>query len=485
MSSIPIVQGVSVSPHRHNQHHHHDDGGGYYQQAPKPEEGGYGNPVVVEDPVGPASEGGGGRHFRDVIWAVLFVAHLVAVLVLIAAGMSSVDLSQGSDYSQVIFLVSVTAFAAVVLSTFALSWMMSNTETLVQMALVFSVLSSLAVGIVGFVMGSILLGCLGLLSFAVGICYAKLVWNRIPFAAANLRTALTAVRANLGVVVLAYLMLALAFGWTILWFLGVGSSLQASNLTVVFLLFVSYYWVHEVLQNVMQVTTAGVIGSWWFVTEEANSFCSKAVGDSFFRATTYSFGSICLGSLLVALVKALRSLDYYTRENDDFQFLHCIIQCLLGCLESILEEINKWAYVYVGLYGFGFLEAGRNVIQLFQHKGWSVIITDDLCDNVLFMMSVAIAMGTGLIGLVFGLIDPNMLADILGEDGGGSAAMAGFLIGGLVGLLFSAVLFSVVGSAVNTVIVCFCEAPAELEQNHPHLSAEMRASWTQAWPQLF
>ena len=130
------------------------------------------------------------------------------------------------------------------------------------------------------------------------------------------------------------------------------------------------------------------------------------------------------------------------------------------------------------------MEAGRNVIQLFEHKGWSVIITDDLCDNVLFMMSVAIAMGTGLIGLIFGLLDPKMLASILGEDGG-NAALAGFVIGALVGLLFSTVVLSVVGSAVNTVIVCFCEAPAELEQNHPHLSAEMRASWTQAWPQLF
>jgi hypothetical protein len=43
-------------------------------------------------------------------------------------------------------------------------------------------------------------------------------------------------------------------------------------------------------------------------------------------------------------------------------------------------------------------------------------------------------------------------------------------------------LMSVVGSAVNTVIVCFAESPAEFEQNHPHLSAEMRGAWRQAWP---
>ena len=43
-------------------------------------------------------------------------------------------------------------------------------------------------------------------------------------------------------------------------------------------------------------------------------------------------------------------------------------------------------------------------------------------------------------------------------------------------------MMSVVGSAVNTVIVCFAEAPAEFEANHPELSREMRMTWRQAWP---
>lgn len=55
-------------------------------------------------------------------------------------------------------------------------------------------------------------------------------------------------------------------------------------------------------------------------------------------------------------------------------------------------------------------------------------------------------------------------------------------VGLIVGFLISSILMSVVGSAVNTVIVCFAESPAEFEQNHPHLSAEMRAAWRQAWP---
>jgi hypothetical protein len=160
----------------------------------------------------------------------------------------------------------------------------------------------------------------------------------------------------------------------------------------------------------MQVTTAGTVATWWFVPDEASSWWSPAMKDSLFRAVTYSFGSICFGSFLVAIVQALRALEHYTRDSNDYQFLSCIIQCILGCIESILEYLNRWAYVYVGMYGFSYLDAGRNVIELFQNKGWTVVITDDLADNVLFMISVAIGLASGLVGLVLGYMDPDMFA---------------------------------------------------------------------------
>jgi hypothetical protein len=37
--------------------------------------------------------------------------------------------------------------------------------------------------------------------------------------------------------------------------------------------------------------------------------------------------------------------------------------------------------VYVGLYGYGYLEAGKNVISLFKNRGWEAIIADDLIGN--------------------------------------------------------------------------------------------------------
>ena len=125
-----------------------------------------------------------------------------------------------------------------------------------------------------------------------------------------------------------------------------------------------------------------------------------------------------------------------------------------------------------------FCKANNNVITLFQNKGWSAVIADDLVDNVLFMMNVAIGLFTGLVGLFIAKVDQNVFSGM----GEGNAGLMGFGLGFLVGFLFASIMMSVVGSAVNTVIVCFAEAPAEFEQNHPELSQEMRGAWIQAWP---
>jgi hypothetical protein len=121
-----------------------------------------------------------------------------------------------------------------------------------------------------------------------------------------------------------------------------------------------------------------------------------------------------------------------------------------------------------------------NLLLSLLRQGWTALITDDLCDNVLFMISIAIGLACGLVGLIIGSINSSMFADFGVDHAGGLAFLCGFLCG----LLLSNIQMAVVGSAVNTVIVCFAEAPAEFQANHPELSRRMRESWIQAWPGL-
>lgn len=242
---IPIVQGVAIADVKQNGPYVPQKQQESYQAsgatAPSNYHAGNDYDAVAErnDGVMNGAAAGNGqqqprKQFQDVFWAIFFIVHLVGMGFLITIGMQQTDFTSSSDYSSIIYLVGVTGLIGIGLSFCTLSFMMNHTLPLVKAALIFSVICSLMIGIVGLMTGSYLMGGMGLLSFAIGCCYAKIVWPRLPYAASNLRTALTAVNANLGLSVISFVATGLALAWTGLWFLGVGSALSAGSNAVIF-----------------------------------------------------------------------------------------------------------------------------------------------------------------------------------------------------------------------------------------------------------
>ncbi|KAL7520603.1 hypothetical protein ACHAWX_005320 [Stephanocyclus meneghinianus] len=395
-----------------------------------------------------------------------------------------------NDIGDMMLLLGISAVVALVISTLALSFMIRHAQLLIKFALLFNI-TSVALFTIGSLFLSPFAAIMGIFLTGMTIWYAYIVWGRIPFAACNLVTATTAVRGNLGLSVLAYSSLPLMLGWSAWWMLSFASTIYVTsgcdgqgncqgeaNGFVIFLMLLSFHWTSSVIRNTVHVTVAGVVGTWWFVPTEASSFCSSAVRDSYLRSMTTSFGSICMGSLLVAIVEALESMVRNEREESDGLLL-CLLQCLLACLRDVIEYFNTWAYVFVGIYGYTFLDAGKNVLELFKTRGWTTIITDNLAQSVLTMLSAAVGLITGLVALAIAHGQGMMFGSELG------ASAAAFFIGFIVGTVLTSTLMTLVSSAVNTVIVCYAEAPAEFQTNHPKLSDDMRATWRQAWPEEF
>ncbi|CAJ1949919.1 unnamed protein product [Cylindrotheca closterium] len=454
-----------------------------------------------------------GAKCQDLIWGILFYVQLGVIGILTAkyAPIMTVELAETyatSNYNQgrrleeqneqnnafevnvgqIWFLVGTSALISGLLSTFAMTLMSKCAQVLIKMALFFNIFVTAGVTIVALVAGgssSVVLLC-GV-SFVFALYYAYVVWNRVAFAASNLVTATTAVQANLGLTFLAYSSLILSMLWSVWWAVAFvstnyvlgncnpdGTCEEELNGFIVFLLLVSYFWTAQVIKNVVHVTVAGTVGTWWFAPYEASGCCSQAVRDSYTRSMTTSFGSISLGSLLVSLVSATREMLYAMREQNN-SLLLCLADCLLGCIESLLEYFNSWAFVYVGLYNYSFIEAGSNVMTLFKSRGWSAIVADILVDTVLLMVSLAVGILTGL-----------SLA-LLASFANWSQEMRGvaLIAGTVVGFIFCTTMFSLISSGVNAVIVCYAEAPAEFQENHPHLAQQMLGAWKQAYPNEF
>lgn len=228
----------------------------------------------------------------------------------------------------------------------------------------------------------------------------------------------------------------------------------------------------------VQTATAGVIGHWWHAPED-----EAVVRRSAFKTVFYSMGSICFGSLFVGPVSIIRFFCVLFRPHPDeaslmciYECLHCIQSCVTSCVDTLADRFNPWAFTYIGLYGYGFLDAGLRATEVFEKRGWATIVSDDLVSNILLIASLVIG---GITGCFAHVVDSMDLIHVLSLNEPG---LVSFWIGSCVGFVVTSVLFSVISSAMNTVLVCFATTPVDFEMSHPELSHEMRAAWREVWP---
>jgi len=152
------------------------------------------------------------------------------------------------------------------------------------------------------------------------------------------------------------------------------------------------------------------------------------------------------------------------------------------------KYFNKYAFIYVGLYGYSYLEAGQNVSTLFETRGFTLVINDNLVTSALNFLKITIGLMSAGIGILIDRAQPTWL--ILFHDQQNplyftqnetQRQFPAYIISLLGGLIVSGSLFAIIDSAVNTVIVCFAEAPADFDQNHPDHSRNMRQAWLQVY----
>jgi hypothetical protein len=448
--------------------------------------------------------------YRDTPFAIAFLIHILLVFFFaVVWGFSALRQPQQDNdnnatnddgdsnsssvsLSGLLWLCSLTCLVSIGISAVSLQVMMNHSEILIQSSLIGSCCFMVVMIILFFIDGVITVGICWCILLLITIFYTRSVWNRIPFAAANLRTALSAIQTNGGICILAYGISCVAMIWTMIWSLAlIGVSFKESScvggvckphmniISIVFLI-LSFYWTTQVLQNILHVTVSGVVGTWWFDPQDALSVFSPSIVDSFRRSTTYSFGSICMGSLLVAIIQTMEAMARAARQNNTGGILLCIIECILRLISRIAVYFNRWAYCYVGLYGFDYISSGKKAMELFQARGWTTIITDNLIHRSLSLVSIVIGALSGVIGMLLAKAT-GWTSTIFGSSSSSSDGIV-FSVCFLIGVSMAFILMSVVLSAVDTVIVAFAEAPAEFNTHHPALYNNMIEKWKLVFP---
>ncbi|TMW65203.1 hypothetical protein Poli38472_009370 [Pythium oligandrum] len=484
------------------------------------------DPMLPRSPVKPEGAGSGSvramrlehptRKCNDWFFAVLFVAHVITIAVFafwkgIPAVIRHVkdmgddaDSTPDGDFSKVYMLGSILVAIAVGLSAFWMRFLMAYATYMIKVALWFNVGLLLVFAFTSFSVNPYV-PFLFILLAVVNVCYIYYVRNRIAFASANLRAASAAISAHMGVFLVALAMIVKQILWIGLWSLsavGVYQQFMDSDpdcaetghktpapgdisdgwcggtpaVVTLFFMLISLYWGQQVIQNVLTCTTAGVVATWWY-----QPHAERATFASMYRALTTSFGSICFGSLIVAILEAMRAMASLLKEKaaeEDNMVLACVAcmaECILGCLESLMEYFNKWAYVYVGVYGYSFRTSGKAVMDLFANRGWTAVINDDLTGGALTFGAVGVGCVGAVIGLMMVKFSPDAWFAALSSQESAYGILAG--VGFVSGLSMAMVLANVVITAVHTVFVCFAEDPIAFSRNHPSEYETLVSAW--------
>src|SRR5690606_20288224 len=88
------------------------------------------------------------------------------------------------------------------------------------------------------------------------------------------------------------------------------------------------YWLSEWLKNTIHTTVSGVYGSWYY---NSRNYPKKVTRGALRRSLTYSFGSISLGSLFVAIINFIRQLCsvVYRSQAGEGGFVGMCIYCVV------------------------------------------------------------------------------------------------------------------------------------------------------------
>ncbi|KAJ3194398.1 putative choline transporter, neither null mutation nor overexpression affects choline transport [Irineochytrium annulatum] len=245
------------------------------------------------------------------------------------------------------------------------------------------------------------------------------------------------------------------------------------GLTVAYLLF-SHLWASSVIAAVNQMTVAGVtardnlLGG---ATAVPALSTRGAVTASARRATTTSFGSVCLGSLLICLLSWIKPLARPKPEHPQPVATGLRGKCAVACaplgdaLRWLAQLLSEFAFAYMAIYGSPYCASAAATHRLMREKGMG-----DVAQRGAFNIVVIGACGLiGGLGGFFGYVTVKLFGGLLGLPSDGYFVWTCMVLFVIMALPSVVVVGAVLRAAVVCTYVCLAEDPAAVKRTRPEL----------------
>lgn len=464
-------------------------GNGYYQDdtyKPQPSDS-FEESFKIEKP-----------RFNDVPFTLLFLAtcagFITVAVITIKSYSASHSFQGGSIYggyndfslnTNTIILFAFVIVVAMVLSFFCVLWARLSPRTFIIFSLIANVVMGIGTAIAYLVMRYWSAGIVFLVFALINAwCYWSMRW-RIPFSSTVLTIVIDVMKTHPSVLMTSLFGTIFAGAFSAFFSVTVVSTYikytpNADNTScelqtcsnskvigiLVFVFFAGYY-ITEVIRNIIHVTISGVYGTWYYLSKSDQGEPKHPLLGAFKRAMTYSFGSICFGSLIVSLIQLLKQLIVIFRQNsmNNGELCESIVGIFLECLISIIDwavrYFNFYAYSYIALYGKSYVKSAKDTWQMLRYKGMDALVNDCLIGTLLSMSALFVAYTASLLlYLYLKLTNPAYNA-----DGGFYAPVVAFTF--VMSLQICNIVTNVIRSGVATFFIALAKDPEVFQMSYP------------------
>merc|ERR1712048_290299 len=219
-------------------------------------------------------------------------------------------------------------------------------------------------------------------------------------------------------------------------------------------------WTMGLINAISFTTMAGAFCRWYWSRGNEKMKETFPICRSYGRVMQYHFGSMAVGSFILALIRLIRYLLMYlerkTRNAQNnsncVKSLFKVVHCMLFCFDRCLKYLARQAYIMVAMYGYSFCKASIMAVMLITANILQIATVNLINRYVMFLGKLVVLTSCVISGYLWLTYSPEF-----NGDNSLFSMIPTIIVIALFGFSVCTYIFAIYNVGVDTILLCFCQ----------------------------
>merc|ERR1712048_1077390 len=219
-------------------------------------------------------------------------------------------------------------------------------------------------------------------------------------------------------------------------------------------------WTTGLINAISFTTMAGAFCRWYWSRGDERMRESFPICRSYGRVMQYHFGSMAVGSFILALVRLVRYLLMYLerkirnsqQNNGCIKSMFKVVHCMLFCFDRCLKYLARQAYIMVAMYGYSFCKASIMAVMLITRNILQIATVNLVNRYVMFLGKLVVLTSCVICSWLWLTYSPDF-----NGDNALFTMIPTIIVIALFGFSVCTYIFAIYNVGVDTILLCFCQ----------------------------